>query len=30
MLSPLTGPPTGQDYHYEVLSLRGRALFALL
>jgi hypothetical protein len=30
MLSPHTGPPTGQDYHYEVLSLRGRALFALL
>jgi hypothetical protein len=30
MLSPLTGPPTGQDYRYEVLSLKGRALFALL
>jgi hypothetical protein len=30
MLSPLTGPPSGQDYHYEVLSLRGRALLALL
>jgi hypothetical protein len=30
MLSPLTGPPTGQDYRYEVLSLRGRALCALL
>jgi hypothetical protein len=30
MLSPLAGPPTGQDYHYEVLSLRGRALCALL
>ena len=28
MLSPLTGPPTGQDYRYEVLSLRGRALCA--
>ena len=30
MLSPLTGPPTGQDYRYEVLSLRGRALCARL
>jgi hypothetical protein len=30
MLSPLTGPPAGQDYRYEVLSLRGRALCALL
>ncbi len=30
MLSPLTGPPTGQDYRYEVLSLRGQALCALL
>ena len=30
MLSPLTGPPTGQDYRYEVLWLRGRALCALL
>ena len=28
LLSPLTGPPTGQDYRYEVLSLRGRALSA--
>jgi hypothetical protein len=28
MLSPLTGPPAGQDYRYEVLSLRGEALFA--
>jgi hypothetical protein len=28
MLSPLTGPPTGQDYRYEVLSLRGQALCA--
>ena len=28
MLSPLTGPPTGQDYRYEVLALRGRALCA--
>ena len=30
LLSPLTGPPTGQDYRYEVLSLRGRALCARL
>ena len=30
MLSPLTGPPTGQDYRYEVVALRGRALCALL
>ena len=30
MLSPLTGPPTGQDYRYEVLSLTGRALCARL
>jgi threonine/homoserine/homoserine lactone efflux protein len=30
MVSPLTGPPTGQDYRYEVLSLRGRALCARL
>jgi hypothetical protein len=30
MVSPLTAPPTGQDYRYEVLSLKGRALFALL
>jgi hypothetical protein len=30
MLSLLTGPPAGQDYRYEVLSLRGRALCALL
>ena len=30
LLSPLTGPPTGQDYRYEVLSLTGRALCALL
>lgn len=30
MLSPLTGLPAGQDYRYEVLSLRGRALCALL
>jgi hypothetical protein len=30
MLSPLTGPPTGQDYRYEVVALRGRALYALL
>ena len=30
MLSPLTGQPTGQDYRYEVLSLRGRALCARL
>jgi hypothetical protein len=29
MLSPLTGPPSGQDYRYEVVALRGRALFAL-
>jgi hypothetical protein len=28
MLSPLTGPATGQDYRYEVLSLSGEALFA--
>jgi hypothetical protein len=30
MLSPLTGPPTGQDYRYEVVLLRGQALYALL
>jgi hypothetical protein len=30
MLSPLTGPPTGQDYRYEVLALTGRALYTLL
>jgi hypothetical protein len=30
MLSPLSGPPTGQDYRYEVLALTGRALYALL
>ena len=29
MLSPLTGPPSGQDYRYEVVALRGRALYAL-
>lgn len=28
MLSPLTGPATGQDYRYEVLPLRGEALLA--
>ena len=28
MLSPLTGPATGQDYRYEVLSLSGEALCA--
>ena len=28
MLSPLTSPPTGQDYRYEVVALRGRALHA--
>jgi hypothetical protein len=28
MLSPLTGPATGQDYRYEVLWLSGEALFA--
>lgn len=28
MLSPLTGPATGQDYRYEVLPLRGQALLA--
>ena len=30
MLSPLTGPPTGQDYRYEVVPLRGEALYTLL
>ena len=29
MLSPLSGPRTGQDYRYEVLALRGKALFAV-
>ena len=29
MLSPLTGPPTGQDYRYEVVPLRGQALYAV-
>jgi len=29
MLSPLTGPPIGQDYRYEVVPLRGRARYAL-
>ena len=30
MRSPLTDPPAGQDYRYEVLALRGRALCAPL
>ncbi|HEX6621830.1 MAG TPA: hypothetical protein VF024_19360 [Solirubrobacteraceae bacterium] len=30
MLSPLTGPATGQDYRYEVLPLRGEALLAAI
>jgi hypothetical protein len=29
MLSPLTGPPIGQDYRYEVVTLTGRALYAV-
>jgi hypothetical protein len=29
MLSPLKWLPTGQDYRYEVVPLRGRALYAL-
>jgi hypothetical protein len=29
MLSPLTGPPSGQDYRYEVVPLRGRAIYAV-
>ena len=29
MLSPLSGPQTGQDYRYEVLPLRGEARFAV-
>jgi hypothetical protein len=29
MLSPLTGPPTGQDYRYEVVPLKGQALWAV-
>ncbi len=29
MLSPLTGPPTGQDYRYEVVPLRGQAHYAV-
>ena len=29
MLSPLTGPPAGQDYRYEVVPLRGQALLAV-
>jgi hypothetical protein len=27
ILSPLTGPPCRQDYRYEVVALRGRALY---
>jgi hypothetical protein len=29
MLSPLTSPPIGQDYRYEVVPLRGRARYAV-
>ena len=29
MLSPLTGPPIGQDYRYEVVTLTGQALCAV-
>jgi hypothetical protein len=29
MLSPLTGPPTGQDYRYEVVPLTGQALYSV-
>jgi hypothetical protein len=29
MLSPLTGPPSGQDYRYEVVALTGQALCAV-
>jgi hypothetical protein len=29
MISPLTGPPSGQDYRYEVVPLSGRAVYAL-
>jgi hypothetical protein len=29
VLSPLTGPPIGQDYRYQVVPLRDRARYAL-
>lgn len=29
MLSPLSGPPTGQDYRYEVVPLTGQALYSV-